>query len=68
MRFGYNDLDRDLQQGRQIVARLSLYIMVVVLILLFAITFAVLGRGEYQPPAQNQADAYSVRLALMQAQ
>ena len=45
------------------VARLSLYIMVAVLILLFALTFAVLGKGHYQPqrqePEQGEEHAYS---------
>ena len=35
------------------VARLSLYIMVGMLILLFALTFAILGKGHYQPQVQD---------------
>ncbi len=33
--------------------RISLIILVAVMIMLFAVVFAVLGRGEYQPPASE---------------
>lgn len=37
------------------MARISLIILVAVMIMLFAVVFAVLGKGEYEPPAPGEA-------------
>ena len=38
----------------------SLIIMIAVMILLFAVVFAILGKGEYQPPAPEEGSISSV--------
>ena len=40
-----------------------MYIMIGVMIFLFAVVFAVLGKGEYQPPAPEGNTPDSVILA-----
>jgi len=41
--------------GVEVRERLAFVILVTVLILLFAITFAVLGKGEYEPSHEGGA-------------
>lgn len=43
------------------MARMSVIILVAVMIMLFAVVFAVLGKGEYEPPAPEGA-MISVRI------
>lgn len=38
----------------------SLIVMIAVMILLFAVVFAILGKGEYTPPAPEESMVYSV--------
>ena len=38
----------------------SLIIMIAVMILLFAVVFAILGKGEYQPPAPEESSISQV--------
>ena len=40
--------------GSHIVQRVTMIIMVGIMITLVAVVFAVLGKGEYKPPAQDQ--------------
>ena len=40
-------------------------ILVVVMIMLFAVVFAVLGKGEYQPPAPEGEEHGSVSSVLL---
>jgi hypothetical protein len=42
------------------VARISLVILVAVMIMLFAVVFAVLGKGEYQPPPPEGEEEHGV--------
>lgn len=46
-------------KGGDVRERLAYAFMVTVLILLIAVTFAVLGKGEYQPPKQDEGNAAS---------
>lgn len=39
--------------------RLAYMFMITVLILLIAVTFGVLGKGEYQPPKKDEGSAAS---------
>ena len=39
--------------------RIAYLFMISVLILLIAVTFAVLGKGEYQPPAPEEQKGYT---------
>lgn len=39
--------------------RLQIGVLVIVLIFLIAFVFAILGRGEYQPPTSEEGSAYS---------
>ena len=41
------------------VERISVIILVVVMIMLFAVVFAVLGKGEYQPPSPKEQGSVS---------
>ena len=47
------------------MARISLFILVAVMIVLFAIVFAVLGKGEYQPPAPEGGGQGSISGGLL---
>ncbi len=38
----------------------SLIVMIAVMIFLFAVVFAILGKGEYQPPPPEASMVYSV--------
>ncbi|WP_266096489.1 hypothetical protein [Rubrobacter marinus] len=38
----------------------SLIVMIAVMIFLFAVVFAILGKGEYQPPSPEESSIYSV--------
>ena len=40
--------------------RISLIILVAVMIMLFAVVFAVLGKGEYQPPSPEGEEHGSI--------
>ena len=42
------------------MARISLIILVAVMIMLFAVVFAVLGKGEYQPPSPEGEEHGSI--------
>lgn len=39
--------------------RLQIGVLVIVLIFLIAFVFAILGRGEYQPPTSGEGSAYA---------
>jgi flagellar basal body-associated protein FliL len=45
-------------EGEQ-VRSASLIVMIAIMILLFAVVFAVLGRGEYQPPSPEEHGSIS---------
>jgi len=46
--------------------RLQIGVLVIVLIFLIAFVFAILGRGEYQPPTSEEGSAYpSPQIALV---
>ena len=60
----YNEAAAKLERGDGVRERVAFTIMVAILIFLFAFTFAILGKGEYQPkdgvsslPAQATAYA-----------
>lgn len=44
--------------------RISVVILVAVMIMLFAIVFAILGKGTYQPPPPSKEAAISFSVAL----
>ncbi len=44
--------------------RIAYLFMVAILILLIAVTFAVLGKGEYQPPEQSQGSVSSQHVPI----
>lgn len=44
--------------------RISLIILVAVMIMLFAVVFAVLGKGEYQPPPPEGSEEQGAVSAL----
>jgi hypothetical protein len=49
--------------------RLQIGVLVIVLIFLIAFVFAILGRGEYEPPTSGEGSAYSVpQVALLEPQ
>ena len=43
--------------------RIAYLFMIAILILLITVTFGVLGKGEYQPPKEDQGHASSTALA-----
>jgi hypothetical protein len=45
----YNGATAELERGDRVRERVAFTIMVGILIFLFAFTFAVLGKGEYEP-------------------
>lgn len=47
-------MDKDRNEGDGNLPRISLIILVAVMIMLFAVVFAVLGKGEYQPPPPEE--------------
>jgi hypothetical protein len=47
------------------VERISVIILVVVMIMLFAVVFAVLGKGEYQPPPPEGEEHASISSVLL---
>lgn len=44
--------------------RISVWILVGVMIMLFAVVFAVLGKGEYQPPPPEHGEEGSIYLVV----
>ena len=42
------------------MSKVSLIVMIGVMIFLFAVVFAVLGKGEYQPPSPEEHGSISV--------
>ena len=45
----YNGATAEVERGDRVRERVAFTIMVAILIFLFAFTFAVLGKGEYEP-------------------
>jgi hypothetical protein len=45
----YNGTTAGLERGERVRERVAFTVMVAILIFLFAFTFAVLGKGEYEP-------------------
>ncbi len=46
------------EEGDGVRERIAYMFMVGILILLIAVTFGVLGKGEYQPPKKEEPKAY----------
>jgi hypothetical protein len=50
------------QEGDGVRERIAYLFMIGILILLIAITFGVLGKGEYQPPEPNKGFVLPVQV------
>ena len=46
-------------EGDGVRERIAYLFMISILIVLIAVTFGVLGKGEYQPPKEEQDKGYS---------